>query len=260
MVSLLTPSVNPQSQSTIVILGIGGTIAGTAARATDAVGYTAAQLGVAQLVAAVPALAPVPIECEQVAQLDSKEFDAVTLARDASVRGVSVVIAGRAWAGAEVRKHHTYRIDAFDADDAGPLALIEDGQVRVLRAQPAGGDAIGLDAIARDAAAWPRVEAVLNHAGADGALVDALLAQGGVHGLVVAGTGNGTLSVALKAALRRAAHAGVRVLRASRCAAGPVQGGDSVELPGAGALTAVQARVELLLQLLSAASPHAVSQ
>ena len=43
--------------STVVVLGTGGTIAGTAASAADNVGYTSAQIGVATLVAAVPALA-----------------------------------------------------------------------------------------------------------------------------------------------------------------------------------------------------------
>ncbi len=42
--------------SKIVLLGTGGTIAGTAANAGDNVGYTAGQLGVAHLLAAVPAL------------------------------------------------------------------------------------------------------------------------------------------------------------------------------------------------------------
>jgi L-asparaginase len=176
-------------------------------------------------------------------------LDAVTVARDARVGGVSVVIAGRAWHGAEVRKQHSHRLDAFDAGDAGPLALMEAGQVRVLRAA-VGGDALGLSLISGDAAAWPRVAIVLNHAGADGSVVDALLAQG-IEGLVAAGTGNGTLGLALEAALRRALAAGVVVLRSSRCAAGTVLGGDAEALPGAGSLSAVQARVELLLRLLA---------
>ena len=45
-------------------------IAGTAASAADAVGYTAAQLGVGHLVAAAPALREFDLECEQIAQLD----------------------------------------------------------------------------------------------------------------------------------------------------------------------------------------------
>ena len=58
----------------VVVRGTGGTIAGTSASADDNVGYTAAQRGVAQLVAAVPALAQLALETEQVAQLDSKDM------------------------------------------------------------------------------------------------------------------------------------------------------------------------------------------
>ena len=47
------------------MLGTGGTIAGVADSAQDDVGYRSAQLGVAQLVQAVPALADQRIEAEQ---------------------------------------------------------------------------------------------------------------------------------------------------------------------------------------------------
>ncbi len=71
-------STNEVLADTVVLLGTGGTIAGASARAGDNVGYTAAQRSVAALLAAVPALAAMPIECEQVAQLDSKDMDAST--------------------------------------------------------------------------------------------------------------------------------------------------------------------------------------
>jgi L-asparaginase len=64
----------PSDAAPVVILGTGGTIAGTAASASEAVGYHAAQLGVEQLVAAVPPLAGLALECEQVAQLNSKDM------------------------------------------------------------------------------------------------------------------------------------------------------------------------------------------
>lgn len=67
-------SSSESGKARVVVLGTGGTIAGTSASAGDNVGYTAAQRGVAQLVAAVPALAQVPLETEQVAQLDSKDM------------------------------------------------------------------------------------------------------------------------------------------------------------------------------------------
>jgi L-asparaginase len=59
--------------SKVVILGTGGTIAGTGSPG-QALGYTAGQLSVQALLSAVPALASVPLEAEQVAQLDSKDM------------------------------------------------------------------------------------------------------------------------------------------------------------------------------------------
>jgi L-asparaginase len=309
----------------VVILGTGGTIAGTAPSAQDQLGYRAAQLSVATLVDAIPGLQGLPLQTEQVAQVDSKDMsfaiwqqlarrvaahlarpevagivithgtdtleetayflhrvlmpnkpvvltaamrpatsseadgpqnlaDAVTLARHAGARGVLVVMAGEVFAGADVRKTHTYRVDAFDGAESGPLGRIAAGQLRIHQPWPVG-TALGLSLIEPEVDTWPRVEIVMNYAGADGRIVDALLAQvpqvpQGLQGLVLAGTGNGTLSAALEAAALRAQAAGVRVLRASRCAGGAVQG--NAQLPSAGGLSAVQARVELLLQLLQA--------
>jgi len=307
----------------VVILGTGGTIAGTAADAADAVGYTAGQIGVAQLVAEVPGLGAAAIECEQVAQLDSKDMDpatwqalaaraahhlarpevggvvvthgtdtleetayllhrvlapakplvltgamrpatallrdgpqnlldAVTVARQPRARGVLVVFAGSVHDGGSVRKRDPYRLDAFESVDDGPVGRIEEGVVRLLRPWPHPPVPLGAPVLtATPAAQWPRVEIVLSHAGADGAVVDALLALG-TRGIVVAGTGNGTVHHALAAALERAQAAGVLVLRATRCAAGAVVGNPAGSLPSAGALSPVQARIELQLALLAA--------
>jgi L-asparaginase len=178
-------------------------------------------------------------------------LDAVSLAREAGARGVLAVLAGEVFTATDLRKNHTHRLDAFEAGDGGLLGVIESGAWRRFRDWP-DALALGLQLIAVAPASWPRVEIVLNHAGADGRLVDALVAQG-LQGLVLAGTGNGALSAGLEAAALRAQAAGVRVLRASRCAHGAVLGATS-PLPGAGALSAVQARVELLLQSLQAAA------
>jgi L-asparaginase len=95
------------------------------------------------------------------------------------------------------------------------------------------------------------VEIVTNHAGASGALIDAL-ARGGAKGVVIAATGNGTVHQAIEQALRDAAWSGMRVLRATRCGDGAILEADEVaaEWPAAGALTPAKARVELLLRLL----------
>jgi len=61
-------------QNTVVILGTGGTIAGVAAEGASDLAYQAAQLSVDALVKAVPELHDVPLETEQVAQVDSKDM------------------------------------------------------------------------------------------------------------------------------------------------------------------------------------------
>ena len=304
----------------VVILATGGTIAGTAAAATDTTGYRAGALGVDALIAAVPALAEHRLESESVAAIDSKNMDiatwqrlaarvahhvarpevagvvvthgtdtleetayflqrvlapakpvmltaamrpasalsadgpanlldAVTVAGTPGVRGVGLVFAGAVWAAVGLRKIHTLQTSAFAGSDCGPIARLEGGATRVFRDWPAG-DALGLARIAAAPDAWPRVEIVLNHAGADGRLVDAAVASGAA-GIVVAGTGHGTVSDRLDAALARARGAGVRVRRASRCAFGPVLPHDAGDAEAGGELSAVQARVELQLALMA---------
>ncbi len=312
---------------TLVLLGTGGTIAGTAPDALRVTGYESAQIGIDQIARAVPGLAEslaadgIGLQAEQVAQIDSKNMepavwqrlarscaahlardevrgvvvthgsdtleetawllhrvlapakplvltaamrpatavsadgpgnllDAVRVAARALVNGVSVTMAGAVWHPHGLRKAHTLRADAFWAGDAGALGRIDDGVWRPFRSPPAA-HALGLAAIARDPAAWPRVEIVTQHAGADGRIVDLLL-QDGVQGLVIAGTGHGTVSDRLAAAIARAHSAGVAVKIASRCAAGPVLD-SAAERTGWGAsgeLAPPQARVELLLELL----------
>jgi L-asparaginase len=300
----------------IVVLGTGGTLAGRATAAHDNLGYTAAQIGVDELVRGIPALQGFSVVAEQVAQLDSKDMDFATWERlalrcahwqaqagvagivvthgtdtmeetafflqsvlgsakpvvltgamrpassmtadgpqnvaDAAAvacspgaRGVTVAFAGKVHAAADVAKVHSYRVDAFDSGDAGPVAVVEEGEVRLLRdwptAQPTHGWTPGRP--------WPWVEIVLNVAGAGARPVEALVGQG-VRGLVVAGTGNGTLHRDLEAALLAAQAAGVAVVRSSRCAQGRV-------LPHAGdrirhtTLSPVKARLALMLELMA---------
>jgi len=306
----------------LVVLGMGGTIAGRAASAHDNVGYVAGVAPIEELVASA-AGACTAVESESVAQIDSKDLawddlrrlvervahhsaradvrgivvthgtdtleetayalhrthagrvpvvltgamrpasslqadgpqnvrDALAVAGDANARGVLVAMAGRVHGGDAVRKVHPYRLDAFSSGDAGPMALVEEGAVRWLRQPRVDATPVAPAALA---APWPWIEIVTAAAGAEPRAVDALVAAG-VQGLVVAATGNGTLHRALEAALERAAAAGVPVLRATRCRDGRIidAPAEAARIPSAGALTPVQARIELALRQLAARS------
>jgi L-asparaginase len=177
----------------------------------------------------------------------------VTVARERGAHGVLVVMAGVVHGAADVRKAHPHKLDAFSSGDVGPLARFEDEQLHRLRAWPSG-DALGVAVLDADAAHWPLVEIITSHAGASAALIDALV-RGGVRGIVIAGTGNGTVHHALDQALKGATWSQVSVLRATRCGDGPIleagegNSGDPA-WPSAGALTPAKARVELMLRLM----------
>lgn len=177
--------------------------------------------------------------------------DAVSVASTAGAHGVVVVCAGTVHGAADVTKVHPLRLDAFSSGDAGPIGYVEGGALRLVRDWPAARVEHGQPAIEKvaDVDRWPRVEILLSHAGADGALVKALLAQG-VQGLVVAATGNGTLHHKLEAALLQAQAQGVKVLRTTRCTQGRIMALEGDTLPAHPA-SAVKARIDLLLELLA---------
>ena len=329
----IQPARQPSAGRCIVILGTGGTIAGLSPRASDNIGYTAAQVGVEQLVAAIPSLTDAgPVLTEQVAQIDSKDMnfgvwaqlaarvehflarddvggvvvthgtdtieetayflhavcqpekpvvltcsmrpasalvpdgpqnvmDALAVARHPGASGVTVVCAGTIHSAIEVQKVHTYQLDAFSSGDGGPIGFVEEGKLRLIRNWPLAPVKRAQEAIKKIATLtspghWPRVEIVMNYASASGLVVDALVAQG-VQGLVVAGTGNGTLHHDLEASLLQAQAGGVRVVRATRCVNGRVLSKLNDVLPDSHGLSPVKARVALVLELLAAAQPAA---
>ncbi|MDR7148590.1 L-asparaginase [Hydrogenophaga palleronii] len=313
-------------------MGTGGTIAGRASSPDDLSGYVAGQVGVADLVRDIPALAGGAVEVEQVAQIDSKDMDlgvwqalveriahhlarpdvvgvvvthgtdtieetayllqsvlkprkpvvltcamrpatalapdgpqnlndAVLLARCAGAQGVVVVCAARVHGALDIAKTHTYQVDAFDSGDAGPVGTVEHGQVRLFRPWPGAGDTgegmVDETTVKRflKATRLPRVEIVLSHAAADGLMVRCLLEHGlnsspaPLQGLVVAGTGNGTVHRSLLSVLEDAMTAGVRVVRSTRCARGQVSA-DKTGIPDSDGLSPLKARLALMLDLL----------
>ncbi|MEY5099161.1 MAG: hypothetical protein RJA36_1880 [Pseudomonadota bacterium] len=314
---------------TLVVLGMGGTIAGRARQSGDLVGYRAGEVGVGDLLHGIPVPAGLRVEAEQVAQVDSKDMgpavwralveavrrqllrpevrgivvthgtdtleesawllqrllnprkpvvltcamrpasalvpdgpqnlaDALVVAAQPAARGVVAVCAGRIHAGAEVRKVHHFRLDAFDSGDVGALGAVEQGGCMLWRPWPDMGADFdpGLAERLLACAEWPRVECLFSHGGADGWLVRALLAHARregperLRGLVVAGTGNGTLHEDLLAALRQAQAQGVEVRRTTRCASGRIIDGGQPHAVASLPLPPAQARLALLLELL----------
>ena len=320
----------------VVFLGMGGTIAGSAAEAGDNVGYKSGQLELNLVLLRVPglqsALSGDAMQCEQVANIDSKDIefsdwarlsqrvceylasvdvrsviithgtdtleetafflvsvlpasllaekavvltcamrpasshspdgpqnllDAVAVARTAGASGVLVVCAGTVHGARDVQKVHPYRLNAFDSGDAGPLAYVEEGRVRQVRPWSSALPLKRFTLPVTLAAEWPRVEIILSHAGATAAIVHALMEPiqadtAPLRGLVVSGTGNGTVHRKLEEALRDARSKGIRVVRSTRCAWGSIvaASGATEALPHFDGLSPAKSRIALMLELL----------
>lgn len=182
--------------------------------------------------------------------------DALTVAADPGAQGVLAVCAGRILGAQAVQKVHSSRLDAFDSGEAGDIGHVQEGRVQWLRECSAAAPVPVLAAMLA-ASALPRVEIILSHAAASAAQVDLLLdpeaaARHGaapLRGLVLAGTGGGTLHREIEAAARRAQAAGVRVVRTTRCADGWLQPRAGDEFPAL-ALSPVKARLALMLDFL----------
>lgn len=310
----------------IVVLATGGTIAGTLNPPGSPTVYTAAQLGVRDLVAVIPNLAETlqgdELLSEQVAQLDSRNMnhavwqslaqrcvhwldqddvrglvithgtdtleetawflqqvldarkpvvmtcamrpanasepdgpgnlrDALTLVREAKACGVYVVCARQVHAARAVQKVHPTRLNAFGSGEMGPCAEMTWPHVHwssePLESAPHAHADLALHT---PVAHWPWVAVLHNHAHVEARQVRALVAEG-VKGIVVAGTGNGSVNDTLLEALQEAQSQGVSVRLSTRCAEGPIMGQPN-PLPLAPlGINVYKARISLMLDLLT---------
>jgi L-asparaginase len=174
----------------------------------------------------------------------------VAAAAQSAGRGVLVVLNNQIHGARDVAKRHSAAVQAFESPEFGMLGWVQDNQVEFMR------DATRPHTLATPFTlpeTWPEVELVSSYAGATRIAVDALV-RAGVRGLVVAGTGNGSIHATLQQALGEAAAAGVAVVRTSRTGAGHVMRNgaapdDVLGTVAGGTLSPYKARVLLMLAL-----------
>jgi L-asparaginase len=182
--------------------------------------------------------------------------DALTVAAVAQGAGVWMVAAGEIHHSQHVQKVHPTRVNAFDSGEAGLAGTVKNDQVAWRSGFKCAAMTCAMPALhLPEASRWPWVEVLMNHVQSDPKVVD-LLVNAGVHGLVVAGTGNGSVSTTLKAALKRAEASGVQVRLSSRCNQGPVLVTESHAFPVLEGLSPVKTRVALVLDILSKQQSH----
>lgn len=180
----------------------------------------------------------------------------VAASQDARGAGVLVVMADRVFAGLDVTKMHTHKLESFDSPGLGPLGVVDDGQVIFRRALPAPASVLTPEKLAEP------VDIIFTYSGADSHLLDASRAR--ALGVVIAAMGRGNVPPAMVDGIDRFVAEGKPVVVTSRalrgrvgCTYGYPGGGRRLAERGAifaGARRPQQARIDVMLALGAAMS------
>ena len=151
-------------------------------------------------------------------------LNAVRVAADPQSRGRGclVVMNDTIFNGRDVTKNSTYRVEAFQSRDLGPLGFADaDGRV-VYYHQPVRKHTTQTEFDVREMTSLPRVDVILSYANADGVMIEAV-AKAGAKGIVSAATGAGRPTPAQDAAFDKAyKENGMLMCLCSRVASGRV--------------------------------------
>lgn len=137
-------------------------------------------------------------------------------------RGAMLVMNDTIYSGRDVTKNDTYRVQAFQSRDLGPLGFADaDGSV-VYYHQTVKKHTENTEFDVRNLQSLPRVDVVVSYVGADGNMIEAAAAVG-AKGIVSAGTGAGRPTPAEDEAFDRVyKEKGVIMCLCSRVASGRV--------------------------------------
>ena len=191
-------------------------------------------------------------------------YNAVAVATDPSAagRGVMVALNDRIQSARFVSKTHALNVQAFSSPNSGDMGYVVDGQVfwnyapSRLHTTDSEFDVSNLESL-------PRVEILYSYAEDGSAMAAEALYNQGVKGLVIAGTGAGSIHKNHKEALKNLLQKGLVVVQSSRVNAGIVMAGEEdskLGFVGAMDLNPQKARVLLMLALTKTSVPADIAK
>lgn len=177
--------------------------------------------------------------------------------------GVLVTTNGQIESARDVSKHHTTAIEAFRSPLFGSLGYVHDGHVRIYRS-PMRRHTTNSIFSSSAISSLPRTDIFIGYAGVGREGLDALRVAG-TKGVVIAGTGDGSIASVLMPAVRDLLNSGIIVVRASRTGSGIVtrngeSDDDAERFVVADSLNPQKARVLLMLALTRTDDVAAIQQ
>lgn len=186
-------------------------------------------------------------------------------APDARGKGVLVVMNDEINGARDVTKSSTYRVETFRSGELGFLGYVDDDKVSFYNASTRRHTSASEFSLA-DVEAFPRVEIVASYAGASTAPLQALVHEG-VHGIIFAAPGAGSLSgaevEAVKALAASGTHARPVLMRSTRTGNGRVTGRTTFDALGilpTDNLSPQKARILLMLALTRTSDPKDIAR
>lgn len=191
-------------------------------------------------------------------------FHAVSVAvnRESNGKGVLVVMNDRIIAARYATKGHTTNVDAFVVPEQGCLGVVSGINVQYFNASVRRHTADSEFHIDERLACLPMVDIIYDYQGA-GLHLYAASIESGARGIVLAATGNGSLSPSAMEGARMASERGIAFVRASRVWQGAVRPSardPELGLVAAQSLNPQKARVLLRLALLAARDRQALQR
>lgn len=171
----------------------------------------------------------------------------VAASDDARGKGALVVANDMIHAARDVSKNITYRVETYSSRDIGALGFVDDDRITFYRVPVKQATPFDIGALQK----LPRVDIIYTYAGADGAMIEAAVAQG-AEGIVIAGFPTGSGTPVMDETILRIAAKGIPVVMTNRGGMGRVTDTRPREkrpLVFGDNLTPVKARILLMLAL-----------
>ncbi len=181
----------------------------------------------------------------------------VAASDEAGGKGALVVANDVINAARDVSKNMSYRVETYNSRDLGALGFVDEDRVTFYRA-PLKQHTTSAPFDVGRLQKLPRVDIIYTYAGADGALIEAAVAQAKAEGLVIAGFPTGSGTPAMDDAVKRVTAKGIPVVMTNRGGMGRVhdtRAGEGRTLIWGDNLVPAKARILLMLALTTTRDP-----
>ncbi|WP_270986195.1 type II asparaginase [Campylobacter upsaliensis] len=189
-------------------------------------------------------------------------YNAVALAADKNAKGVMVAMNDKIQSARAVVKTHTLNVDAFSSPDFGDMGYIVDGKVYFYN-NVAKAHTKKTPFDVKNLKELPKVDILYSYSNDGSGVAAKALFENGTKGIVVAGSGAGSIHEAQKEVLKELLDKGLKVAVSSRVVAGRVAVSEADKKLGfisAEDLNPQKARVLLMLALTKTNDPKKIQE